>query len=171
MFVIEFTRSFSESERDLTLTDRFKTEDGMFTVLTWLIDGYHKYLDRGLDALDCVTRTTKAWLSISKTWLQAFLDERCVVASDKACPVTEFKIAARKYCESKGEIFTLKGMRKALESVNTASEILSDGSRLYRGVALKKSNKSEFKNAIDESKDEEIFQLVESSCKKKIFLR
>ncbi|WP_165170661.1 phage/plasmid primase, P4 family [Adlercreutzia sp. ZJ242] len=136
MFVIEFTRSFTAEERDLTLADRFKSPDGMYTVLTWMLEGYQMYLEEGLNPPECVVRATEAWLSVSKSWLQSFLDERCDLGSDRKCPVSEFKEAARAYCEAQGETFMLRNMRNALESAGISSGRASDGSRVYKGVAL-----------------------------------
>ena len=136
MFVIEFTRSFTGDERDLTLADRFKTPDGMHTVLTWLVQGYLDYLERGLDAPACVKAATAAWLVTSGTWLDRFVAECCVVGSDQSCLVSDFKAAMNAYCEQcDGERMGMRAVNAYLRQLSVANRP-SHGQRLYRGIGL-----------------------------------
>ena len=136
MFVIEFTRSFTGAERDLTLADRFKTPDGMHTVLTWLVQGYLDYLERGLDAPDSVKLATTAWLVTSGTWLDRFISERCVVGTGESCLVSDFKAAMNAYCEEcDGEKMSMKAVNAYLRQLSVANRP-SHGKRLYRGIGL-----------------------------------
>ena len=143
MFVIEFTRSFTGDERDMTLTERFKTPDGMHTVLSWLVRGYLDYRERGLDAPECVIRVTENWLCISKSWLQAFLEQCCVIGSSQTCGTGEFAQAAKAFCEAQGETFGLQRMKKALKAANIVDGRGTGGKRIYKGVGLLPSGKTE----------------------------
>lgn len=136
MFVIEFTRSFTGAERDLGLADRFKTPDGMHTVLTWLVQGYLDYLERGLDAPDSVRRATGAWLETSGTWLDRFIADCCVLNLAESCLVEDFKEAAFAYCESVGaEKMGMKAVNAYLRQLNVVNKP-SHGKRFYRGIGL-----------------------------------
>ena len=136
MFVIEFTRSFAPEERDMTLVDRFKGEDGMHTVLAWLLEGYQMYLERGLNPPECVRRATESWLVSSGTWLDRFIAERCVVSSEERCLVSDFKEAALAYCEEfGGDPMPVRKMNAYLQQLNVSNRP-SHGKRFYRGVGL-----------------------------------
>ena len=136
MFVIEFTRSFTGKQRDLGLVDRFKTPDGMHTVLTWLLQGYLSYRDKGLDAPQSVREATGNWLGVSKSWLDFFLQERCETGSTLRCTVSDFNDAARAFCEQIGEDFQLRGVKAALKSMNIVQGRGTGGQRYYKGLAL-----------------------------------
>ena len=136
MFVIEFTRSFTGDERDMTLTDRFKTPDGMHTVLSWLVRGYLDYRERGLDAPDSVKRATGAWLETSGTWLDRFIQEFCVINASESCLVEEFKEAAFAYCDEIGaDRMGMKAVNAYLRQLNVINKP-SHGKRFYRGIGL-----------------------------------
>ena len=150
MFVIEFTRSFTGEERDLTLADRFKTPDGMHTVLKWLTDGYRDYRERGLDAPDSVKAATTAWLVTSGTWLDRFVAECCVVGSGESCLVTDFKAAMNAYCEEcDGEKMGMKAVNAYLRQLSVANRP-SHGQRMYRGIGLLEAPK-EGTNEVEKS--------------------
>lgn len=136
MFVIEFTRSFTGKQRDLGLVERFKTPNGMYTVMTWLLQGYLSYRKRGLDAPQCVREATGNWLGVSKSWLDFFLQERCEMGSTLRCTVADFNDAARAYCEQTGDEFQLRGVKAALKSMNIVQAKGTGGRRYYKGLSL-----------------------------------
>ncbi len=136
MFVIEFTRSFAGEAREAGLAERFKTARGMHTVLQWLLAGWRDYAAGGLRPPACVAGPTRRWLAVSKSWLQAFIDERCAVGTGKACRTGELREAARAYCEACGETFVLRDMKAALKNANVAEKKGTNGVRLYSGIAL-----------------------------------
>ena len=136
MFVVEFTRSFTGEERDPGLAGRFKTDRGMNTVLEWLLAGWRDYAEGGLRPPACVTGPTRRWLDVSKSWLQSFIDERCVLGEDRTCGTGDFRRAAQAYCEECAETFVLGRMKAALKEANVV-ERKSHGRRIYRGIALR----------------------------------
>lgn len=137
MFVIEFTRSFTGEERDLGLVDRFKTPDGMHTVMRWLLQGYLAYREKGLMPPKSVRAATSNWLGVSKTWLDFFLQDMCELGSELRCPVSDFRDAAKTYCESTGEDFHIQGVKNALRSMNIVDKKGTGGARYYLGMTLK----------------------------------
>lgn len=136
MFVIEFTRSFSGAARETGLAERFKTARGMHTVLAWLLAGWRDYADGGLRPPTCVTAPTSRWLTTSRSWLQAFIDEHCAIGTGKVCRTGELREAARAYCEACGETFVLRNFKAALRDSNIVEGKGTNGARLYRGIAL-----------------------------------
>lgn len=136
MFVIEFTRSFSPDERDITLSERFATEKGKATVLKWLLEGYREYEERGLDAPESVVTATTNWLMSSGTWLDRFIDERCVLGSGEKCLVADFKDAVSAYADSIGaEPMKTRDMNAYLRQMSIHNKC-SNGERFYRGISL-----------------------------------
>ena len=135
MFVIEFPVSFTGAARDMGLVDRFKTPDGAYTVLTWLLEGYREYKSIGLAAPGCVKNATSNWLQNSGTWLDAFIRDFCVMGSDCEVQISVFKEAAKSYCESRGEVFMLKWFKETLKTLNV-TETTNGRVRSYRGISL-----------------------------------
>lgn len=136
MFVIEFTKSFTGEERDFGLVDRFTSPRGMAAVMRWLLKGYRDYCKHGLMPPAIVRETTSNWLCASKTWLEDFLNDYCELGGMNTCGRREFKEAARAYCESRGEVFALQGMRRALKTMNVVDASTSK-QRIYKGVKLR----------------------------------
>lgn len=135
MFVIEFPVSFTGAARDMGLTDRFKTQNGAFTVLSWLLKGYNEYKNQGLNPPRCVKQATQSWLLNSGTWLDAFIRDYCVMGSDKMITTGSLREAAKAYCEERGDTFTLKWFKESLRAMNISEVHKSDG-KYYLGIKL-----------------------------------
>lgn len=138
MFVIEFTRSFEGKERDFDLPMRFSTERGMSTVLSWLLNGYSKYKDEGLNPPQSVRENTEAWLVTSGTWVDDFIERFCVFGSGLTYPVQDFWDMLEEWRVS------IDGERVQKSFVNTILKVQNVGNstnrqlrkRLYRGMTL-----------------------------------
>lgn len=137
-FVVEFTRSFKGKDKDPGLFERFTGNDnGKYTVLMWLYEGYRLYRAEGLNPPPNVRATIDNWLTLSRSWVDWFLSEACVLDSSARVPVGEFKDAAKAFCESVGEEFRLRDFKRALADATIVDRKGAKGVRFYYGVALK----------------------------------
>ncbi len=143
MFVVEFPKSFSGTACDMSLSERFQTPKGMHTVFKWMVEGYLEYRERGLDAPESVKRATETWLGASGSWVERFLEERCAVGRELSTPVSEFKEAARQYCEDCDEVFVLGEMKECLKEAGILCKRTTGGLHGYQGVSVLPSWESE----------------------------
>jgi putative DNA primase/helicase len=74
--VIEFNRHFSDEEQDKGLKDYFESEEAMAGIFTWLVEGYRKYLKRGLRMPESMQEVVTQYEKDNDFILQ-FLEERC----------------------------------------------------------------------------------------------
>ena len=136
MFVIEFTRSFGPDERDPRLWEELTSEEGATDVMEWLLVGYQEWRERGLDAPRSVTDATVAWLRTSGTWLDRFLEEECVLGSDKRCPIPLMKAAMTAWTEENDvDMLSMYKVNKYLEQ-RTVTRGKSGDVRYYAGIDL-----------------------------------
>jgi putative DNA primase/helicase len=136
MFVIEFTRSFGPDERDPRLWEELTSEEGATDVMEWLLVGYQEWRERGLDAPRSVTDATVAWLRTSGTWLDRFLEEECVLGSDRRCPIPLMKAAMTAWTEENDvDMLSMYKVNKYLEQ-RTVTRGKSGDVRYYAGIDL-----------------------------------
>ena len=135
--VIPFERHFGPDERDPTLKARFATDNGRFTVLRWLMEGYLDYRERGLDEPPCVLRATREYASASGTTIDKFVRQHCTLRSGSRTENGTFKEAYRAFCEGVlGEPpMTAQKMGRAL-ALYGVSKQRSNGSDYWRGIEL-----------------------------------
>jgi len=136
MFVVELTRSFGPDERDPDLWPTITSEDGLHTILEWLVAGYMDWEERGLDAPACVTRASEAWLRASGTLLDRMIEDLFDVGTGLRCDVRDFRAVLDAYARSQGE--DPMGIRQANAYLRQRSIVArpSNGRRHYRGMAL-----------------------------------
>lgn len=135
--VIPFERHFGPEERDPTLKARFATDNGRFTVLRWLMEGYAEYRERGLDEPASVLRATREYASASGTTIDKFVRQLCTLRSGTRTENGALKEAYRAFCEGVlGEApMTAQKMGKAL-ALYGVSKQRSDGRDYWRGIEL-----------------------------------
>lgn len=139
IFVIPFERHFDATSRDTHLKDRFLTEDGMHTVLEWLIEGYLMYCERGLDAPESVRKATEAYANVGGSSLRRFVDSRCVIGSGAKVENNALKAAYTAFCEEIGdEPLTAQKMRKEFELMSVYKK-RSNGRDFWVGIGLDES--------------------------------
>lgn len=134
--VIPFERHFGSSERDVHLKDRFLTEDGMHTVLEWLIEGYLMYAERGLDIPESIREATMAYTQVGGSSLTRFVDSRCVVNSGARVENGALKAAYAAFCDEIGDDpMTAQKMRKEFELMSVYKR-RSNGKDFWVGIGL-----------------------------------
>lgn len=74
--VVDFSRHFTPEEQDTHLKDKLITPKAMQGIFNWLVQGYQKYLDRGLSVPDSINMVIKSYEKENDTVLQ-FLEARC----------------------------------------------------------------------------------------------
>ncbi|MCC8044021.1 MAG: phage/plasmid primase, P4 family [Clostridiales bacterium] len=125
--VLSFNRHFAESEQDLTLKEKLRSEAS--GILNWMIEGYYKYKTDGLKPPESVTRDTEEYQHDSDK-LQKFIDE-CLIESKGNCKAGDAYKTYAEWCrsngqgiESKGNFFSdlkTKGIFKDTGTVNGAT--------------------------------------------------
>lgn len=139
MFVIEFTRSFGPDERDHELWETITSEDGLHTILEWLVSGYLDYEERGsLEPPRCVTAATEAWLSVSGTWLDRFVEDMLVRNASERVDVDTLKSLMRAWLDAEDrtdEMMPMQSVNKYLEAAGIYRK-RPHGKTTYIGIAL-----------------------------------
>lgn len=134
--VIPFERHFEESERDPGLKERFRTELGACTVLTWLVEGYLAYRERGLDEPACVKKATRSYAEVGGSTLSRFVDECCTLRQGLRMQVGDFNESYRAWCASADEPpLTAQRVRREFEEMGVPKR-RSDGRNFYDGIEL-----------------------------------
>jgi putative DNA primase/helicase len=90
----------ADDERDETLGDKLALE--LDAVLTWLVQGYTAWRERGLAPPAKVTKATQAYQNESDA-LRRFLEQRCLLYPAEWVRSSELFAAWSKWCASEGE--------------------------------------------------------------------
>lgn len=135
--VIPFERHFAPEERDPTLKARFATENGKFTVLRWLLEGYADYCERGLDEPESVRRATSDYADTGGTTIDKFVRRCCKLHAGTRTENNAFKEAYGAFCEGiLGEPpLTAQKMSRELAHYGV-SKRKSNGSVYWIGIEL-----------------------------------
>lgn len=80
--VIEFNRHFSHEEQDTHLKEELCTQENMSGIFMWLIRGYKKYTEQGLDMSDKL-RAVISQYERDNDIVQQFLENRCTRTEDE----------------------------------------------------------------------------------------
>ena len=80
IWVIPFDEHFDENSRDENLKDTFLKDTNKCTILRWLIDGYKKYVEEGLNPPECVREATRQYARINDRILS--FKEDCLEDAD-----------------------------------------------------------------------------------------
>lgn len=143
MRVIPFERHFDETDQDSSLKERFRTDVGMHTILTWLMRGFSDYLMNGLDEPKSIKRATALWSNTGGDDFTRFIDTQCVINTSERVSVEDFKAAYKKWCEKNEsvELTTTKVNRRLKEYGVPKKRAKSNGKCYYAyfGIALKKN--------------------------------
>ena len=118
------------------LLDRFDTDDGMHTIIEWMLRGLTEYRRQGLNPPESVRGATQAWSANSGTWLDGFVRDECSLGSGLRVPVEELKEAMLAYCDERGEeMMTMRAVNRYLMQLNVASRN-SNNTRYYFGIGF-----------------------------------
>lgn len=138
--VIPFERHFEKEEQDSTLKNRFRTKDGAYTVLTWLIEGYEKWKKKGLAEPKSILDATEIWAGSGGDDFQKFVDSECVIETSAKTKVREFCTAYKEWA-SANECETLidKEIKARLKELGIPSKQGTGGYFYFFGIALRET--------------------------------
>lgn len=136
--VIPFERHFDKSEQDSTLKKRFRTKDGAYTVLTWLIEGYEKWKKKGLAEPKSIVEATSIFANSGGDDFQKFVDGECVIETSSKVKVRELCDAYKQWATNNDcEMLTDKDIKSKLKAMSIPSRKGTGGYFFYFGITLK----------------------------------
>ena len=139
--VVEFNRHFSPKEQDTHLKEELCSQENMSGIFMWLVRGYIKYKERGLEMSDPLKEVMSKYERDNDLVLQ-FLEARCERAADKNIRSKDLYNAFKIWAKSEGA-FVLSARKfnsemerhpEWYERVSTSS-----GFKIYWGVKLKEA--------------------------------
>lgn len=99
--VIEFTRHFSAKERDKHLKEEFKDPENMKGIFMWLVQGYAKYKEEGLDMPSEIQDVVNQYERDNDKVLQ-FLEEKCEIDQEGKIKKKDLYDSYKMWCRSNG---------------------------------------------------------------------
>ena len=135
--VISFDRHFDASERDPELKKRFTSPRGAYTVFGWLLRGYYKYLEQGLNEPDCIKEATEQYKCTGGTPLNRFLRKYCTLKPSARVLTNTFKECFDAYCENVEDYpkYTTQAMNKEFRLFGISTK-RSHGKTYLMGIEL-----------------------------------
>lgn len=139
--VVEFDRHFSAKEQDTHLKDELCSQENMSGIFMWLVRGYIKYKERGLEMSEGLHEVVSKYERDNDIVLQ-FLEARCDKATDKNIRSKDLYNAFKIWAKSEGA-FVLSArkfnseMERHPEWYDRVST--SSGFKIYWGVKLKEA--------------------------------
>ncbi len=133
--VVPFDVVIPDDEQDRQLDDRLQLEaDG---ILTWIIDGYKAYTERGLDEPASVRVATDAYQKASDA-VARFIDECCTTSSPVLQSTTSqlFDEWEKWRIADGAEPISLKAFGQAITDKGYPAGRPSNGKKWRRGIAL-----------------------------------
>ena len=122
-----------EDERDEELGDRLKLE--LDAVLTYLVDGYRQWRDRGLDDPDQVVKATETY-RIESDAVARFIDQRCLTGPNFHVRSSELFAAWSKWCATEGaETGSNKAFTESLQNRGYETRRTNTGA-MWKGLGL-----------------------------------
>lgn len=137
--VIEFNRHFKPNEQDITLKNEFSRKENMSGIFMWLVNGYKKYLDRGLSISDRLRQPIKQYEKDNDLVLQ-FLEARSVVEKGARIKSKDLYLAFKMWAKSEG-VYVLSARKFNAEMERHPEwferKSFTDGYPIYVGLKLK----------------------------------
>lgn len=99
--VIEFNRHFTQKEQDTHLKDELTSIEAMSGIFMWLVRGYIKYKERGLEMPDHLKQVVSKYERDNDLVLQ-FLETRCVRNEDSNIKAKDLYNAFKVWAKSEG---------------------------------------------------------------------
>ncbi len=142
--IIEFNKHFSKAERDTTLKEQFSTDDARATIFMWLLEGYKKYVKRGLaDEPESVQHAVENYERSNDTE-RIFVEEMCEIDAHSKTSRTEIYNAYRRWCKNNGVYF--KSAMKFYDDLDAYAErITVRGQRMFKGIKLRNNSNVKIK--------------------------
>lgn len=133
--VIEFNRHFTPQEQDTHLKDELVSAENMKGIFNWLVAGYKKYLDKGLEMGSGLRKVIRKYEYDNDIVLQ-FLEVKC--EKNKACEIRakDLYSAYKIWTKSNGNYPV--SMRKFSNEMDRHSEwFIEKSDNIYKGLTLK----------------------------------
>lgn len=140
IWVIPFNEHFDENSRDEHLKDLFLSEKNRPTILRWLLDGYKKYVEEGLNPPDCVREATAEYARINDRILcfkEDCLDDAPGEQVSNALMYSKYKAWCSDEERSYAPMGTTTFYKKLAKHYNRKD---SNGFRGFADVKIKQSN-------------------------------
>ena len=137
--VIEFNRHFTQKEQDTHLKDELTSIEAMSGIFMWLVRGYIKYKERGLEMPDHLKQVVSKYERDNDLVLQ-FLESRCVRNEESNIKAKDLYNAFKLWAKSEGAY--VLSARKFNSEMERHPEWFdrkstSSGFAIYGGVKLK----------------------------------
>lgn len=137
--VIEFNRHFTQKEQDTHLKDELTSIEAMSGIFMWLVRGYIKYKERGLEMPDHLKQVVSKYERDNDLVLQ-FLESRCVRNEESNIKAKDLYNAFKLWAKSEGAY--VLSARKFNSEMERHPEWFdrkstSSGFAIYWGVKLK----------------------------------
>lgn len=137
--VIEFNRHFTHAEQDTHLKDELTTLEAMSGIFMWLVRGYIKYKERGLDMSSEMAKVVDRYERDNDLVLQ-FLENRCVQSEGANIKAKDLYNAFKMWAKSEGAyILSARKFNSEMERHPEWFErkSTSSGFVIYWGLKLK----------------------------------
>jgi putative DNA primase/helicase len=139
--LIPFTAQIPETEQDMELTDKLKSE--WPGILQWAIDGCTEWHRSGLAPPPCVTTATEQYLEAEDS-VQAWLDDCCTIGANLTAAKADVRNSWAKWCErTKTPPGGRNELTDKLEQKGFEEGRSHGGKRVFRGFALQAEDQSE----------------------------
>lgn len=137
--VIEFTKHFSEEERDETLKEVFRTPEAMMGIFSWLLTGFRKYKKVRLKMSDEMKKVVRQYEKDNDIVLM-FLEESCRRSDSEYIRAKLLYDTYKIWAKSNG--YYVVSAKKFYASVEQHPEWSDgrkdkDGYPIYQGITLK----------------------------------
>ena len=137
--VIEFNRHFSPKEQDTHLKEELCRPSAMSGIFMWLVRGYIRYKERGLEMSENMQRATKQYERDNDLVLQ-FLENRCEISENATIKAKDLYGAFKVWAKSEGApIMSARKFNSEMERHPewVAEKYPSNGYVTYKGLRLR----------------------------------
>jgi putative DNA primase/helicase len=140
--VVPFNVVIPDDEQDHELDDRLQLEAD--AILTWAVDGWRQYLDRGLDAPESVIAATDKYHRDSHA-IARFVDDRCLTESPANKATTEqlFKAWEIWRRNDGADEISMKVFGQSLDKLGYPASAPSGGKRFRKGISVIEWNEAD----------------------------
>ena len=137
--VIEFNRHFLPSEQDTHLKQELCKQENLSGIFMWLIRGYKKYKQSGLNMSETLKNVVKEYEKDNDLILQ-FLENRCIQDKDESIRAKDLYKEYKIWARSEGEF--IMSARKFNSEIKRHTDwfyeaVKVQGYLIYRGIKMK----------------------------------
>lgn len=137
--VVEFNRHFTQEEQDKTLEDTFNTQEARSGIFMWLVRGYIKYLERGLEMNAEMRKVIRQYEKDNDIVLQ-FLEQRCETGENFAEKTSDLYSKYKQWVKAEG-LYPLSSQKFNAEVERhpewTEGRAVIHGYTMWKGIQLK----------------------------------